>query len=173
MKPKEKERVMNEFVKGDICLLVATTVIEVGVNVPNAVLMVVENAERFGLSQLHQLRGRVGRGRAKSFCVLISDAKGENARRRMKVMKETNDGFKIADEDLRLRGPGDFFGSKQHGLPELKMSETLTDTALLKLSGKAADDILKTDPELCLPENIGIRQSVSGLTEKLGVYGLN
>lgn len=173
MKPKEKERVMNEFVKGDICLLVATTVIEVGVNVPNAVLMVVENAERFGLSQLHQLRGRVGRGRAKSFCVLISDAKGENARRRMKVMKETNDGFKIADEDLRLRGPGDFFGSKQHGLPELKMSETLTDTALLKLSGKAADDILKTDPELCLPENIGIRQSVSGLTKKLGVYGLN
>ncbi|MEG2721017.1 MAG: ATP-dependent DNA helicase RecG, partial [Oscillospiraceae bacterium] len=115
MKPKEKEKVMADFVSGKIQLLVSTIVIEVGVDVPNAVIIAIENAERFGLSQLHQLRGRVGRGKEKSACILISDAENDEAKRRFEIMCSTNDGFKIADEDLKARGPGDFFGTRQHG----------------------------------------------------------
>ena len=132
MKSDEKDAVMRDFASGKIQLLVATTVIEVGIDVPNAVIMVIENAERFGLSQLHQLRGRVGRGKYKSTCILISDADNDDSQKRLKVMCETNDGFKIADADLKLRGPGDFFGSKQHGLPTLKIASIFDDMSVLK-----------------------------------------
>ncbi|MBQ7654665.1 MAG: ATP-dependent DNA helicase RecG, partial [Clostridia bacterium] len=148
MKPSEKEAVMKKFSDGEISILVSTTVIEVGVDVPNAVIIVIENAERFGLSQLHQLRGRVGRGNIKSTCILISDAKNEEAQARLGTMCRTTDGFVIADEDLKLRGPGDFFGSRQHGLPELKIAGLMSDTKIMKEAQKTAKDILTDDPTL-------------------------
>lgn len=148
MKAKEKEAVMSSFAAGTTDILVATTVIEVGVDVPNATVMVVENAERFGLSQLHQLRGRVGRGTHKSYCVLLSDSKNEETRRRLRIMTQTNDGFKIAEEDLRLRGPGDFFGLRQHGLPGLRVADLGCDAALLQEAQSAAAALLAEDAEL-------------------------
>ncbi|MCI2057818.1 MAG: ATP-dependent DNA helicase RecG [Oscillibacter sp.] len=148
MKPREKDAVMAAFAAHETDVLVSTTVIEVGVDVPNATLMVVENAERFGLSQLHQLRGRVGRGTHKSYCILISDNTGEETRARLRVMTRTSDGFKIAEEDLRLRGPGDFFGLRQHGLPGLKVADLGCDTKLLQEAQAAADQLLAADPEL-------------------------
>ena len=148
MKPKEKEKVMAAFAAGETHILVSTTVVEVGVDVPNAAVMVVEDADRFGLSQLHQLRGRVGRGSHKSYCILISDNRSEEARARLKVMTQTGDGFKIAEEDLRLRGPGDFFGRRQHGLPALKIADLTCDMALLKEAQGAALELLERDPEL-------------------------
>ncbi len=148
MKSKEKERVMASFAAGQIHILVSTTVVEVGVDVPNATVMVVEDADRFGLSQLHQLRGRVGRGRYKSYCILISDNRSEEARARLKVMTRTRDGFKIAEEDLRLRGPGDFFGHRQHGLPALKVADLSCDMELLYEAKSAAAKVLERDPEL-------------------------
>ncbi len=163
MKPKDKEKVMSDFAKGDIGLLVATTVIEVGVDVPNAVLMIIENAERFGLSQLHQLRGRVGRGTEKSYCVLVSDAKGESAKARLDIMCKTSDGFKIADKDLELRGPGDFFGSRQHGLPELKIADLTENMDIVRQSKKACEMIFDDDPLLQKPENTGIRKGIDRL----------
>ena len=141
LKPDEKERVMSAFASGELKILVATTVIEVGVDVPNASVMLIENAERFGLSQLHQLRGRVGRGEAQSFCVLISDRLSSVTRQRLEVMCATNDGFVIADEDLKLRGPGDFFGERQHGLPQLAIAD-FADTRSIELSQKIAEYIL-------------------------------
>lgn len=159
MKPKQKEKVMADFVSGKINLLVATTVIEVGVDVPNAVIMVIENAERFGLSQLHQLRGRIGRGQYKSTCILISDAKTENAKKRMEIMTKTTDGFKIADEDLKMRGPGDFFGSRQHGLPTMKMA-SLTDSELLTEAHRFAQEILSDDFNLQRDENKNLRLAI-------------
>ena len=162
MKPKDKEAVMKDFVSGKIQLLVSTTVIEVGVDVPNAVIMVIENAERFGLSQLHQLRGRIGRGKYKSTCILISDAEGETAKSRLKIMTKTSDGFKIADEDLRLRGPGDFFGSRQHGLPEMKIA-MLTDTFTLREANTFAKEVLDADPELSKAENAQLKKAVTKL----------
>lgn len=143
MTPKKKDEIMLKFKKGETQLLISTVVIEVGVDVPNAVIMVVENAERFGLSQLHQLRGRVGRGQAKSSCILVTDAKGDEAKARMRIMCETTDGFKIADEDLRLRGPGDFFGTRQHGLPKLKIADILTDTKILTQTQHLAMSIME------------------------------
>ncbi len=143
MTPKKKDEVMVKFKNGETQLLISTVVIEVGVDVPNAVIMVVENAERFGLSQLHQLRGRVGRGQAKSSCILVTDAKGDEAKARMRIMCETTDGFKIADEDLRLRGPGDFFGTRQHGLPKLKIADILTDTRILTQTQHLAMSIME------------------------------
>jgi ATP-dependent DNA helicase RecG len=143
MTPKKKDEVMLNFKNGETQLLISTVVIEVGVDVPNAVIMVVENAERFGLSQLHQLRGRVGRGQAKSSCILVTDAKGDEAKARMRIMCETTDGFKIADEDLRLRGPGDFFGTRQHGLPKLKIADILTDTKILTQTQRLAMSIME------------------------------
>lgn len=145
MKPKDKEAIMKSFASGKVSLLVATTVVEVGVDVPNATIMVIENAERFGLSTLHQLRGRVGRGNKKSYCVLVSDAKGETARERLMTMKKYSDGFKIADTDLKLRGPGDFFGSRQHGLPELKIADMVEDMDTLQNAQECAKSILKND----------------------------
>ena len=148
MKPKEKETVMRAFAAGEIDVLVSTTVIEVGVDVPNAAVMLIENAECFGLSQLHQLRGRVGRGKHKSYCILVSDNQGEENKRRLAVMRRTNNGFEIAEEDLKLRGPGDFFGSRQHGLPSLKVADLSCDLQLLHEAKAAAEALLKEDETL-------------------------
>ena len=146
--PAEKERVMQDFYADRIKLLVSTTVIEVGVNVPNASIMVIEHAERFGLAQLHQLRGRIGRGSYASYCILVSEGKTENARERLKIMAETSDGFKLAEEDLRLRGPGQFFGSMQHGLPDLKIARVPEDLAILLDAHKAAEATLSSQGDL-------------------------
>ena len=148
MKPKEKDAVMRAFAAHELDVLVSTTVIEVGVDVPNAALMLIENAECFGLSQLHQLRGRVGRGQHKSYCVLVSDNKGEENKTRLRVMSSTSDGFVIAEEDLKLRGPGDFFGSRQHGLPSLRVADLSCDLALLHEAQQAASALLAADPDL-------------------------
>ena len=160
MKPKEKDAVMSAVVAGEVNILVATTVIEVGVDVPNAALMIIENAERFGLSQLHQLRGRVGRGKHKSYCVLVSDNDSEDVRARLSIMTKTNDGFKISEEDLRLRGPGDFFGSRQHGLPEMHVADLGADMDVMQRAQSEAQLLLAADPELALPEHAALRQSV-------------
>ena len=163
LKPKEKEAVMAAFVSGETDVLVSTTVIEVGVDVPNAALMVVENAERFGLSQLHQLRGRVGRGKHKSWCILVSDAQGEEVRARLDILCKSNDGFKVAEEDLRLRGPGDFFGSRQSGLPEMHVADLGADAKILQRAQQAALQLLRDDPELTLPEHQALHAQVDRL----------
>ena len=160
MKPKEKDQIMNEFKDGNIDILISTTVIEVGVNVPNASLMIVENAERFGLAQLHQLRGRVGRGEYKSYCVLKYEGNSPNTRERMKVMCETNDGFKISEKDLELRGSGDFFGTAQHGLPELKIANLFEDMPLLKKVQEIAIEILEEDRKLEEEKNKRLKKAV-------------
>ena len=161
MKASDKDKVMKAFSDGDIQILVATTVVEVGVDVPGATIMVIENAERFGLSQLHQLRGRIGRGSKKSYCILISDNSGETTRNRLMTMKKYSDGFKIADEDLKARGPGDFFGERQHGLPKLKIADMLEDMEILRLAQNCARDILKEDFNLDLPKNEQLCQSIT------------
>ena len=163
MKPKDKEAVMASMVAGETDILVATTVIEVGVDVPNAALIIVENAERFGLSQLHQLRGRVGRGQHKSWCILVSDNDGEENRARLGIMTKTNDGFKISEEDLRLRGPGDFFGSRQHGLPEMHVADLGADVNVLQKAQQEATLLLANDPALASPEHKALRESVDRL----------
>lgn len=168
LKAREKDEIMSRFAAGETDVLVSTTVIEVGVDVPNAALMVVENAERFGLSQLHQLRGRVGRGKHKSWCILVSDAKGEEARARLHAMTHTSDGFKIAEEDLRLRGPGDFFGSRQHGLPELHIADLGADMNVLKAAQDAAKRLLDSDPRLERPENKRLRSRAGELLAASG-----
>lgn len=142
LKASEKDMIMSAFASGEISLLIATTVVEVGVDVPRATVMMVENAERYGLSQLHQLRGRVGRGDKPSYCILLSDHPGEQTKRRLRIMTETNDGFKIAEEDLKLRGPGEMFGEAQHGLPVFRLGEGLADPALLELTQNAARETL-------------------------------
>lgn len=148
MKPKDKDKVMNAFANGEIDVLVSTTVVEVGVDVPNATIMLIENAERFGLSQLHQLRGRVGRGNSQSYCILVSDSKSESAQERLKLMKSTSDGFEIADYDLKTRGPGDFFGKRQHGLPNLVIADMLEDMDTLTQCRDCAERMLAADPKL-------------------------
>lgn len=173
MKSVNKKKVMESFSNGETQLLVSTTVIEVGVDVPNAVIMVIENAERFGLSQLHQLRGRIGRGQYKSTCILITDAKNDTAQRRMKVMETTTDGFKIADEDLKLRGPGEFFGSRQHGLPEMKIADMLEDRSTLEETQRAAKEIMARDPELSSPENAALNSEIQRLFDAVGSAGMN
>ena len=160
MKPSEKDSVMERFVAGEIDILVSTTVIEVGVNVPNASLMVVENAERFGLAQLHQLRGRVGRGEHQSYCVLFNESRSEIARERMKVMEKTSDGFVISEKDLELRGPGDFFGTRQHGIPELKIANLYKDMEILKRAQEAALRLTKEDKLLNSPDNRLLKAAV-------------
>ena len=154
MKTKEKDIIMEKFKKGDIDILISTTVIEVGVNVPNASIMVVENAERFGLAQLHQLRGRVGRGEYKSYCILKYQGNSEVIKQRMKIMQDTNDGFVISEKDLELRGSGEFFGTRQHGLPEFKIANIYEDMEMIKSIQSIAIKILNEDPELKLVDAV-------------------
>jgi ATP-dependent DNA helicase RecG len=158
MKAEDKEMEMQRFVRGETHIMVSTTVIEVGVDVPNASVMVIENAERFGLSQLHQLRGRVGRGADQSYCILMSDFKqSEEARTRLDTMVRTNDGFQIAEVDLHMRGPGDIEGTRQSGIMNFKVADIVRDSAVLKEARYAAQDLLNDDPHLEKPENIRIR----------------
>ena len=166
MKAKEKEAAMAAFTAGETHILVSTTVIEVGVDVPNASLIIIENADRYGLSQLHQLRGRVGRGQHQSWCVLVSDNRSPDTRARLKVLTQTNDGFRIAEEDLKLRGPGDFFGARQHGLPALRVADLETDTRVLKEAQEAAAEVLSTDPDLTAPEHRPLLERVRRLFEE-------
>lgn len=169
MKPKEKEEIMRQFKDGDIHVLVSTTVVEVGVDVPNASIMIVESAERFGLSQLHQLRGRVGRGEAKSYCILLNQGRGEIAKQRMDIMEKSNDGFVISQKDMELRGPGEFFGTRQHGLPELKIANLFTDMKMLEAAQISAAILLETDRFLKQHQNLKekINELFSGGDAKL------
>ena len=157
MKSAEKEKVMKKFRDKEIQVLICTTVVEVGVDVPNAAVMVIENADRFGLSQLHQLRGRVGRGEFESSCILITDNTSEECRQRMKIMSSTSDGFKISEEDLKMRGPGDFFGSAQHGLPPLKIADIACNSQLLGMAQQCAKELLDSDPQLRSPEHCSLK----------------
>lgn len=166
MKPKEKQAIMSAFVQNEIQVLVSTTVIEVGVNVPNSTVMLIENAERFGLAQLHQLRGRVGRGIHQSYCVLVNDSKSKVSRERMKVMQKTNDGFVISETDLKLRGPGEFFGTRQHGLPDMKIANLYQDIPLLKLAQNAASDVLVNDPKLVKQEHKDLLNDIKRLFQE-------
>jgi len=151
---------MREFTDGALHLLVSTTVIEVGIDVPNASVMLIEHAERFGLSQLHQLRGRVGRGPWKSYCILLTAAASEEARRRIDAMTSTNDGFRIAEADLELRGPGDFFGTRQSGLPEFRVADLLRDGAMLEEARREAFALVQADPKLLAPEHRALRAAL-------------
>ena len=166
MKANQKDEIMQSFKNGEVDILVSTTVIEVGVDVPNATVMVIENAERFGLSQLHQLRGRVGRGEHKSYCILFCDAKNEDTRQRMEIMTKSSDGFEIAKKDLELRGFGEFFGTKQHGLPELKIANLFTDIEILKSAQNLCREILSSDPDLKREENKLIYMRIKALFNK-------
>lgn len=173
MKAAEKEQIMHAFRSHELDLLVSTTVIEVGVDVPNATILLIENAERFGLSQLHQLRGRVGRGKEQSYCILMTDHVTEDCRARMQIMSRTSDGFQIAEADLQLRGPGDFFGQRQHGLPPLRVADLSHDTKLLEEVQTCAKEILQQDPELKQPEHRGLRLEVLRLFQRNGENGRN
>lgn len=166
LKAKEKDKIMESFKNGDIDILVSTTVVEVGVDVPNAGIMVIENSDRFGLSQLHQLRGRVGRGKYKSYCILITDNPTEDCVKRLKILSSISDGFKISEEDLKLRGPGDFFGSRQHGLPELKIADMAEDLDVLKLAQKEAKSIIDDDSVLRKAKNKGLNIMIKRLFSK-------
>ena len=168
MKPKDKDEVMQQFKAGELDVLVSTTVIEVGVDVPNATVMVIENAERFGLSALHQLRGRVGRGAANSCCILISDNEGEAVRQRLHFLCRTSDGFAVAKYDLETRGPGDFFGEAQHGLPTLHVADLVQDTRTLTVAQQEAKALLALDPNLAKPEHKALSDEVERLFATAG-----
>lgn len=173
LKQSEKERVMEDFKAGRLKLLVSTTVIEVGIDVPNAVVMLIENAEQFGLSQLHQLRGRVGRGSGQSWCILMSDNGSEYTKARLDAMVKTTDGFKIAQEDLQLRGPGNFFGREQHGLPPLKVADIADDAEVLEQVDGLAGELLRADPELTSPKSELLRKGVERLFGQNGEFEWN
>jgi ATP-dependent DNA helicase RecG len=161
MKPDEKDLVMRRFRAGEFQILVSTTVIEVGVDVPNANIMVIEHAERFGLSQLHQLRGRVGRGEHKSYCLLmLGYAVSEEARDRVKIMEESTDGFVIAERDLEIRGPGEFLGARQSGLPGFKLANLVRDARILQMAREAAFEVFDRDPSLRLKEHASLRREL-------------
>lgn len=168
MKSKDKDLIMEEFKAGDIDILVSTTVIEVGVNVPNASLMVIYNAERFGLAQLHQLRGRVGRGEYQSYCILVNNSKSQIARERMRVLQNSSDGFQISEKDLELRGPGEFFGTKQHGLPELRIANLARDLNILKYAQKEALNIMEKDPYLEDKEHENLKLQINHMFKSIG-----
>ena len=173
MKPKEKNRIMEAFASGEIQVLESTTVVEVGVNVPNATVMMVENAERFGLAQLHQLRGRVGRGEHQSYCIFIQGNNEENTSKRLKILNESNDGFYIAGEDLKLRGPGDLFGIRQSGLMEFKIGDIYNDAGILKNASEAAGEILALDFDLILPQHKALKEHLKGyMSEELENLGI-
>lgn len=160
MKAKDKDIIMEKFKNKEIDILISTTVIEVGVDVPNSNIMVIEDAQRFGLAQLHQLRGRVGRGEYKSYCILKYEGKSETIRKRMKVMCDTNDGFIISEKDLELRGAGDFFGTMQHGIPEFKIANLFEDMQTLKIVQNLAMKIISDDPKLEKEENRLLRRLI-------------
>ena len=164
MKPYLKAQVMDDFAKGNINILVSTTVVEVGVNVPNATVMLIEDADRFGLAQLHQLRGRIGRGDAQSYCIFMSGNKNKNSLKRLETLNKSNDGFFIASEDLKLRGPGDFFGIRQSGDMRFKLADIYTDAEILKRASEDADRILSEDPELMLKKNEGLRIKIEKMS---------
>lgn len=172
LKANEKDAVMQAFRDNEIQVLVCTTVVEVGVDVPNATVMMIEDAERFGLSQLHQLRGRVGRGDAQSYCILVTDHVTDACRQRMQIMSRMRDGFQIAEADLKLRGPGDFFGERQHGLPPLKAADMMKDMELIRETEQAAEQLLQDDPTLQQPGNQGLRLEVLRLFAKTGENGV-
>lgn len=168
MKAKEKDEIMDDFKNHKLDILVSTTVIEVGVNVPNSNIMVIYNAERFGLAQLHQLRGRVGRGNHQSYCILINEGNNKVARERMRILQQTTDGFKISEKDLELRGPGEFFGTRQHGIPELKVANLFTDMEILKIAQREALEIIKEDPNMCSSKYYYLRQKIQEMFKKSG-----
>ena len=161
MKPKEKNGIMEQFARGEIQVLVSTTVVEVGVNVPNATVMMVENAERFGLAQLHQLRGRVGRGAYQSYCIFMQGNEEEETSRRLEILNKSNDGFFIAGEDLKLRGPGDLFGIRQSGQLEFRIGDIYQDSDVLKAASDAAGGILELDRELDLPQHEKLKERLN------------
>jgi ATP-dependent DNA helicase RecG len=160
MKPAEKNEIMERFAEGSIQILVSTTVVEVGVNVPNATVMMVENAERFGLAQLHQLRGRVGRGSHQSYCIFVSGSDNPDTKKRLEILNKSNDGFFIASEDLKLRGPGDLFGLRQSGVLEFKIGDIFTDASILKAASDEAEKLLMEDPALEQEDHVLLRQKL-------------
>lgn len=173
MKPREKQEIMDNFMNGYINILVATTVIEVGIDVPNATMIVIENAERFGLAQLHQLRGRVGRGSYKSYCILVTDSKNKLTSERMKTMSRSNDGFELSTVDLQLRGAGDFFGTRQHGLPEMKIANLYRDMDILKIAQEATNEILEGDFKLEKKDNLLLNKKLLEFFDlKENIYSL-
>ena len=157
MKPDQKNKIMEQYVNNEIQVLISTTVVEVGVNVPNATVMMIENAERFGLAQLHQLRGRVGRGDAQSYCIMINCTGSKTAAKRLDILNKSNDGFKIASEDLKLRGPGDFFGIRQSGDMEFSLADIYQDAGVLQQASEEVKTLLEEDPDLCREEHENLR----------------
>ncbi len=173
MPSEEKQRIMTDFRRGKIDVLVSTIVIEVGVDVPNATIMVIENANNFGLAQLHQLRGRIGRGQSKSYCLLFCETEDETAKSRLGIMIRSNDGFEIAEHDLKLRGPGELFSTRQHGLPDLKIANILEDFDLLTLARRDAFELVQTDPTLTKPQHNNIRRAlIQKFGKKLGLVDI-
>jgi ATP-dependent DNA helicase RecG len=171
MKSEDKQKIMNDFRKGKTDILVSTIVIEVGVDVPNATIMVIEGADRFGLAQLHQLRGRIGRGQSKSYCLLFAETQSDTAKSRLDIMTRSNDGFEIAEHDLKLRGPGELFSTRQHGLPDLKVASIIDDYELLILARKNAFEIVNSDPMLQNKNHKNIRKAL--LLKFGGTLGLS
>ena len=160
MKQQEKDEIMEAFGRNEIQILVSTTVIEVGIDVPNATVIMIENAERFGLAQLHQLRGRVGRGKYQSYCIFMSASKSDETKERLDILNHSNDGFFIAGEDLKLRGPGDLFGIRQSGILDFKVADVFQDAKILQRASEDAGIIMEEDPDLTAPENTGLRHYI-------------
>jgi ATP-dependent DNA helicase RecG len=167
MSSDEKDEVMSQFAGGDLDVLVATTVVEVGIDIPNATVMLIDGADRFGLAQLHQLRGRVGRGEHQSYCILLAEDASEDAAERLRAVERTNDGFELAEKDLEMRGPGEFLGTRQSGFPEFPMA-TFTDTRLLHEVREVAARLLEQDPDLGREEHQGLRKQVADFWESSG-----
>ena len=167
MKQTQKDDIMDRFARNEIQILVSTTVIEVGIDVPNATVMMVENAERFGLAQLHQLRGRVGRGKYQSYCIFMSASKSEETKERLEILNHSNDGFFIAGEDLRLRGPGDLFGIRQSGILDFKIADVFQDAKVLKSAAEEAGKILEDDPELEKPVHAGLKTHIDSRIQEI------